>query len=164
MKVLATITAVCLLLALAGSQLRAVAKEPTVDERFRDTTSKPTENAFPVLNAPQSKPVRDNPTLNATQSKVLRDNAANDAATGPAYFGVTFRGDSRGAVVSTVAPGSPAEQAGLKPGDVIESLQGIAIDSPQNVVDIIGKMRAGTMLDVGVSRRVMMHAQTPLAA
>src|SRR6185436_4453017 len=58
---------------------------------------------------------------------------------------------------------SPAEQAGLKPGDTIESLQGIAIAVPQDVLDIIGKMRPGTMLDVGVSRRVSLHAQAPLA-
>ena len=76
---------------------------------------------------------------------------------------MTFADDDRNAVVRTVAPGSPAEQAGLKPGDVIETLQGIAIDSPQDVLDIVAKMRPGTMLDIGVSRRVNMHAQAPLA-
>ena len=29
--------------------------------------------------------------------------------------------DSRGALINTVAPGSPAEKAGLQPGDVIRA-------------------------------------------
>src|SRR6185295_8879012 len=82
---------------------------------------------------------------------------------GPGNLGGTFGDDKREGVVRSVAPGSPAEQAGLKPNDVIETLQGIAIASPQDVLDLVAKMRPGTMLDVGVSRRVNLHAQAPLA-
>ena len=45
------ITVVGLLLTLAGSQLRAVAKEPTVDDRFRDAGSKASEAELPLLNS-----------------------------------------------------------------------------------------------------------------
>ena len=114
-SLLPSITVVGLLLTLAGSQLRAVAKEPTVDDRFRDASSKTSEAELPLLNPPQSKLVRENPT--------------GDVISGPAYLGVTFGDDDRNAVVRSVAPGSPAEQAGLKPGDMVETLQGIAIDS-----------------------------------
>jgi len=148
-SLLPSITIVGLLLALAGSQLRAVAKEPTIDERFRDPGNKTSEGELPLLNAPQSKLVRENPS--------------GDAITGPAYLGVTFGDNARSAVVRSVAPGSPAEQAGLKPGDVVETLQGITIDSPDDVLNIVAKMRPGTMLYVGVSRRVNLHAQAPLS-
>ena len=59
---LPSIKVVGLLLALAGSQLRAVAKEPTVDDRFRDAGSKTSEAELPLLNPPQSKLVRENPS------------------------------------------------------------------------------------------------------
>jgi membrane-associated protease RseP (regulator of RpoE activity) len=146
---LPNIAIVALLLTLAGSQLRAVAKEPTIDDRFRDTGNKTSEGELPLLTPPQSKLVRENPN--------------GDAISGPAYLGVTFGDNDRNAVVRTVAPGSPAEQAGLKSGDVIETLQGITIDSPEDVLKIVAKMRPGTMLDVGVSRRISLHAQAPLS-
>jgi len=149
---------VSLLLALAGFQLQAIAKEPTVDERFRDAARTTSESDLPVLNSPQSKLVRPN-----TNVEVLTRPTRAVSQTGPAYLGVTFSDDNRHAVVRAVAPGSPAEQAGLSPGDVVETLQGIAIDSPQDVVDIIAKMRPGTMLDIGVSRRVSIRAQAPLS-
>lgn len=146
---LPSITVVGLLLTLAGSQMPAVAKEPTVDDRFRDAGRIASEDELPLLTPPQSKLVHEIPS--------------GDVISGPAYLGVTFGDDERSAVVRSVAPGSPAEQAGLKPGDVIETLQGIAVDSPQDVLDLIKKMRPGTMLDIGVSRRVNLHAQAPLA-
>jgi serine protease Do len=37
----------------------------------------------------------------------------------------------RGAIVSDVAPNSPAAQAGLKSGDVITAIDGVAVDEPQ---------------------------------
>ncbi|HVW92324.1 MAG TPA: DegQ family serine endoprotease [Devosia sp.] len=37
----------------------------------------------------------------------------------------------RGAIVSEVAPDSPAAQAGLKSGDVITAIDGVAVDEPQ---------------------------------
>ena len=110
-----------LLLALAGSASRAVAKEPTIDERFRDTKSSATNNAseseLPLLSAPQSRLAQPTPDL-------VRPNSNTGNISGPAYFGVTFSDNERSAVVRSVAPGSPAEQAGLKRGDIIAGVNG----------------------------------------
>jgi membrane-associated protease RseP (regulator of RpoE activity) len=143
---LGSIAVLGLLMSMPIERAAAQLRQPTVDEQFRDRA--PAE--LPLLNPPQPKPT------------IEKQTAVNSS--GPAYFGVTFASDATHAVVGKVAPGSPAEQAGLQPQDVIESLQGIAIDSPQDVLDIIAKMRPGTMLNIDVSRRVSLRAQAPLAS
>ncbi len=153
-NLLGSIAVAGVLLTLAGSHQRAVAKEPTIDDRFRDAGNnaagnKASEAELPLLNPQQSRLTHENP------------DAVNFS--GPAYLGVTFTDSERKAVVRSVAPGSPAEQAGLQPMDVIETLQGISIGSPQEILDLIAKMRPGTMLDIGVSRRVNVRAQAPLS-
>ena len=78
--------------------------EPTIDERFRDENVKPANAEVPQLNPPQ------NP-----QSRLKHDKPTAVKGSPVAYLGVTFSGNERDAIVRTVAPGSPAEQAGLQP-------------------------------------------------
>lgn len=128
----------------------AETREPTVDERYRDANSKAAEAELPRLNAPQSK-------LTPTKSAANKSSAA-------AYLGVTFAGDERAAIVQTVAAGSPAEQAGLQPNDLIETLQGRRIRTNQELIDIVAKMRPGDVLDIGFTRRMSIRTQAPLAS
>jgi predicted metalloprotease with PDZ domain len=79
-------------------------------------------------------------------------------------LGVTFDSNQPEAIVRTVAPGSPAEQAGLKPNDFIETLQGRRIRTNDDVLDIVSKMRPGDVLDIGVVRQMNIHTRAPLAA
>jgi membrane-associated protease RseP (regulator of RpoE activity) len=123
---------------------------PTIDERFRDSDSNAREPAAPVLISPQSRSHREEPL------------PAGDF--GPPYLGVTFDARDRAAVVQTVAPGSPAEQAGLQPDDTIETLQGRRVRSNQDVADIVARMRPGELLDIGYSRRVNVRTQAALAS
>jgi PDZ domain len=65
----------------------------------------------------------------------------------PGYLGVVF--DARipnAAVLTSVKPGSPAQEAGLQPGDDILALNGQEIRSFQEAVDMIGSMQAGEEL------------------
>jgi putative serine protease PepD len=55
-----------------------------------------------------------------------------------------------GAVVVSVTEGSPAEDAGLQPGDVIASLDGETIDSAQALIDGIGQHSPGDTVTLGV--------------
>lgn len=142
-----------LLLFVPGAQQLALGqlREPTIDERFRDTVSNNNnEEQAPHLNAPQSK--------------LAPPKLAESKETSGAYLGVTFAANEQRAVVSRVAPGSPAEQAGLQPNDLIETLQGRQVRTNQDVLDIVAMLRPGDVLQIGFSRRMNIRTQAPLAS
>ena len=58
---------------------------------------------------------------------------------------------SQGAVVMQVVPGSQAE-AGIKPNDVIMSVNGSQVSSAADVSNALGVMRVGTPFTLGVIR------------
>jgi serine protease DegQ len=59
---------------------------------------------------------------------------------------------TRGAVVTRVRAGSPAETAGIKPGDVIVSLGGKTVASDQELHNLEGLGSAGSAVQVGILR------------
>jgi membrane-associated protease RseP (regulator of RpoE activity) len=127
--------------------------EPTIDERFRDENVKPAKAEVPQLNPPQ------NP-----QARLKQDKPTTAKGSPGAYLGVTFSNKVPEAIVRTVAPGSPAEQAGLQPNDLIETLQGRRIRTSDDVPNIVAKMQPGDILNIGVTRRMNIRTQAPLAA
>jgi serine protease Do len=60
--------------------------------------------------------------------------------------------DSRGALINTVVPGSPAEKAGLMPGDVIRSFNGTAINDSSDLPPLVGSLPPGTRAELTVMR------------
>ena len=72
----------------------------------------------------------------------------------------TGTGETRGAVVEAVTPGGPAEEAGIKVGDVIVRANGQSLrqserrdKSPnEKLVDAIGKLESGDRLEVEYER------------
>ena len=60
--------------------------------------------------------------------------------------------DSRGALVSEVSSGGPGEKAGIRPGDVIRSVDGQRINESSELPPIIGAMPPGTRVTLGVMR------------
>jgi len=153
---LAGVAVIGLLSVTLESQRRVFAQalpEPTIDERFRDDNVKPAEAEMPRLEPPQNSP-----------SRLMRAKPGTMKTSETAYLGVTFSGNERNAIVRTVAPGSPADQAGLKPNDLIETLQGHRIRTSDDVLDVVSRMRPGDLLDIGFSRRMNIRTQAPLAA
>jgi serine protease Do/serine protease DegQ len=74
-----------------------------------------------------------------------------------------------GAVVAQVTPNSAAEQAGLRRGDVIVSLDGRAIAGSSDLRNAIGLLRVGTRVEIGILRKgkqIMLQAviADPLAS
>jgi Do/DeqQ family serine protease len=64
-------------------------------------------------------------------------------------FGLT---DSNGALVAGVAPGSSAERAGIKTGDIITSINGVAMKGAGELRNAIGMLRVGDKVDIGLLR------------
>ena len=60
--------------------------------------------------------------------------------------------DSSGALVADVQAGSPAEKAGIEPGDVIRAVNGSAIMQSSDLPPIIGAMAPGTRVDLSILR------------
>jgi S1-C subfamily serine protease len=73
----------------------------------------------------------------------------------PAYLGVQFALEKPdGATVISVTSRSPAESAGLRPGDTITALNGERIASYQRAMQILSSMQPGDRIDISFTRRV----------
>jgi serine protease Do len=58
--------------------------------------------------------------------------------------------DSRGALVGEVEAGSPAEKAGLVPGDVIRSFNDVPVNDSSDLPPLVGAQAPGTRVTLGV--------------
>lgn len=57
-----------------------------------------------------------------------------------------------GALVSDVVPGSPAEKAGLRRGDVVTTLEGVPVKTPEDLSKAVRKQVAGDTVKLGIIR------------
>jgi Do/DeqQ family serine protease len=64
-------------------------------------------------------------------------------------FGLT---ESSGALVAGVAQGSAAERAGVKTGDIITSINGVAMRDASELRNTIGMLRIGDKVEIGLLR------------
>jgi putative serine protease PepD len=70
-----------------------------------------------------------------------------------AYVGVELNSSSSGgAQVSRVQPGSPADSAGLQPGDVITAIDGKAISSTEQFIEDVDNYAPGNTITLLVNR------------
>ena len=67
------------------------------------------------------------------------------------HFGLP--GEKKGVLVSDVYEGSPAEQAGIRRGDVILSLEGFPVDSPEEYQQTLGEYTANERLAFKIFRK-----------
>lgn len=58
----------------------------------------------------------------------------------------------KGAIVRSVLPGSPAEKAGLEPGDVVMDLNGQRIDGPSSLQGIVEQLAIGSTYPLEIVR------------
>ena len=66
--------------------------------------------------------------------------------------GLTF-GRSKGAFISGVYRGGPAERAGVKPGDILVAVDGHAITDTMTMLDTIARLKPGTTAKLKLFRR-----------
>ena len=67
-------------------------------------------------------------------------------------IGVGLASGPQGPVIRSVQPGAPAAVAGLKPGDVITAINGLATTSPTEVVAAIERIGVGRELTLSIRR------------
>jgi S1-C subfamily serine protease len=101
----------------------------------------------------------------------------NGTGTGKAFLGVqpvditnnvrTQLGgyhDQGGVAIGNVVSGTPADQAGIEPGDVVQAINGKAVDSAQAFVSTISTMKPGTKVTLRVwSNGVKKNVEVTLA-
>ena len=83
---------------------------------------------------------------------VAAQNGTTSQASGTAWLGVSVTdAENGGALIGEVVSGSPADNAGLKVGDVIQSVDSTTIDSAQALVDAIKGYAPGDTVTLTVS-------------
>jgi membrane-associated protease RseP (regulator of RpoE activity) len=99
-------------------------------------------------------------TYDQNQANPIQRQAGYAPQPGGAYLGVTFDPQSnRGAVVRSVAPGSPAENAGIRPGNVIVAVNDRRVSTYQDVIDSVAAIPPGQELDLVVVHRLTLSAR-----
>jgi len=68
------------------------------------------------------------------------------------YLGIRYVQRPRGAEVQEVIPGSPAEEAGLRAGDLIRKVDGRAVNSSHPLADVLSAYRPGDRVVLTVER------------
>lgn len=108
--------------------------------------------AIPISKA---QPILDELMSKETRSKVEDENKA-------AYIGITCKNVTSdasemynmpvGIFVDTVAEGGPAEEAGLKAGDIIRKIDGTSVETYDNLTEQLEYYEAGETIDFVISR------------
>ncbi|MCW2600494.1 MAG: putative serine protease PepD [Frankiales bacterium] len=85
--------------------------------------------------------------------QLIRTGKATHPAIGVSAATVGADGNgARGAKLSSVLAGGPAEKAGLKPGDIITRLDGMAVDSVDQLIVILRTFHVGDTITVAYLR------------
>lgn len=144
------------------------ARRRSILRRDRRTDAEPPAAAAttPASEAPAYTPSAGAlPPATAAPATQFPDQPATYAApVGRPYLGITF--DMRypnAAVVKAVAPGGPAAQSGIRPGDAIHAINKRFVTTWQDVVDVVASLRPGDQLDISYSRRVEERTQVILS-
>lgn len=95
-----------------------------------------------------------------TFARILQATAAVVCLTAPAlaapgYVGVYLEdrdASGNGAVIQDVAPQSPAQQAGLRQGDLVIEWQGTQIKGSQDLIPLLQKTKAGERIQLAITR------------
>ncbi len=92
------------------------------------------------------------PKFNKVQTSRRRGGGGNTR--GMAYLGITpdYSADAKGLRVTNVAGGSPAEKAGMKPGDVLLKIADVEIKDIPSLTDQLRKHRPDAQVKIVVKR------------
>ncbi len=81
----------------------------------------------------------------------MPDGLPRPAGGGP-WLGVAYRMEEGGALIVEVIPGSPAERAGLRPGDLVTRVDGERVDRAHPLADLVMRHRPGETITLTFER------------
>lgn len=87
--------------------------------------------------------------------KEVVEELQSDGQVEHAYLGVVIRPagpGTEGAVVTEVRAGSPADAAGLQPGDVVTAVDGEPVRSPDDLTTAVGEREPGDEIELEIER------------
>jgi serine protease Do len=99
----------------------------------------------PFPPAPPAPNVRVNPQFRTGKSYSINMNDSRG------FLGVKTEKDN-GAKVTEVTPGSPAEKAGLKAGDIITKIDDVAVTSPEDLSKAVGSYKPNEKVTITYTR------------
>ncbi len=71
---------------------------------------------------------------------------------GKPWLGVAYQTQERGALIVEVIPGSPADKAGLRPGDLVTEVEGEAVTPTHPLADLILRHTPGERITLTIDR------------
>ena len=105
--------------------------------------------------------VGDRPARLTFQAAAAPTAQMGSRSTGGVYFGSVpdMGSDAKGMRISGVRPGSPADKAGLRTGDVIVEFAGVAVTDLYTYTDALGTTKPGQTVPVVVERdgKLLLH-------
>ncbi len=101
--------------------------------------------------AAQDATTTEEPTAESTAEPTMP--AMQEATPSPRPFlGVALQDSPTGVQVAQVVPGSAADDAGLKVGDIITAINGDAVSSSQDTATKVGALRPGEQINIDFTR------------
>jgi len=91
--------------------------------------------------------------VTAGASEIAPDRSARQQDEGRAWLGVGITDSPNGVTITSVEPGSPADEAQLFIGDIVTAIDGTPVESAEDVVDRVGAHAPGDAITLTVERR-----------
>jgi hypothetical protein len=88
----------------------------------------------------------------AELSMMARQSMPSDRILPRAMIGVVVANEGGDVIVERVSPGSPAQSAGVLPGDIITNLNGQSISDVSEVIDLMTELSPGDEVSLSVER------------
>jgi hypothetical protein len=108
----------------------------------------------------------------AELSMMVRQSMPSDRPLPRAMIGIVVANEGGDVIVERVSPGSPAQSAGVLPGDIITNLNGQLISDVSEVIDLMTELSPGDEVALSVERdgfsatlslaSVAMHSMQPM--
>jgi hypothetical protein len=144
-----------------GDPMSGVSSQTTPDGRFKLTNVAPGDHTLRIYMAPATFK-RQTITAPAGQPLDLGDIKLDLPRADPGTIGVNLRTDGDGVAVASLIPGGPADTAGVRLGDLVTAIDGVAVrsvaDATARVVGApgspcnLGLSRSGNALALSVTR------------